>query len=126
MTDASERLRRFWDDDAETYDQGLGHAASDPVEAAAWRAALSRHLPPAPARILDCGAGTGAMTLRAAELGHAVTALDLSKGMLAQLARKANDAGLGIEIVVASATEPPTGPFDAVIARHLLWTLPTN
>jgi hypothetical protein len=48
MPDVHDQLRGFWDRDAKTYDRSASHAASDPVEAAAWRAALLRHLPPAP------------------------------------------------------------------------------
>jgi hypothetical protein len=31
---------------------------------------------------------------------------------------------LEIETVIGNASEPPPGPFDAVIERHLAWTLP--
>ena len=34
--------------------------------------------------MLDAGAGTGALSLLAAELGYVVTALDLSEGMLSK------------------------------------------
>ena len=91
---------------------------------AAWLAVLADHLPPAPARILDVGAGTGAMSLLAAELGHRVTALDISPGMLGHAERKAAERGVTLETVIGPADSPPEGPFDAVIERHLLWTLP--
>lgn len=122
--DVHGRLRAFWDEDASVYDRSASHSASDPVEAATWRAALLRHLPPPPARILDAGAGTGSISLLAAELGHEVTSLDLSPAMLEQAGRKARERGLRIQTVVAPATEPPPGPFDAVVERHLLWTTP--
>jgi SAM-dependent methyltransferase len=118
------RLQGFWDLDAEVYDRSPTHAGTEPVEAAAWRAALVRHLPSAPARILDVGAGTGAITLMAAELGHRVTALDLSPGMLARLRTKAGERGLEVDVVEGPAVEPPPGPFDAVVERHVLWTMP--
>ena len=124
MRDLHQRLREFWDRDAETYDHSPSHSVSDPVEAAAWRALLRRHLPPPPASILDVGAGTGAITILVAELGHRVTALDLSPGMLRRAQDKAERRGLDVEVVVAPATEPPPGPFDAVVERHLLWTTP--
>lgn len=124
MADAHEQLRQFWDADAATYDRSPSHAASDPAEAAVWRGILRRHLPPPPARVLDVGAGTGAMSLLAAELGHSVTALDLSRGMLARAVAKAEHRGIDLQTVVAPATEPPPGPFDAVIERHVIWTSP--
>jgi SAM-dependent methyltransferase len=119
-----ERLRRFWDDDAEVYDRSPTHAGTEPVEAAVWRAALIRHLPPPPASILDAGAGTGAMSLLLAEMGYRVMALDLSPSMLARAIEKAAVRNLDVETWVAPATQPPPGPFDAVVERHLLWTLP--
>jgi SAM-dependent methyltransferase len=116
-------IRRFWDDDAATYDRSPGHRPRSPAVLAAWTAALERLLPPPPARVLDCGAGTGFLSLIAARLGHRVTALDLSTEMLGQLQASAASEGLAIEVVAAPADEPPSG-FDAVMERHLLWTLP--
>jgi SAM-dependent methyltransferase len=74
--------------------------------------------------VLDCGAGTGFLSLIAARQGHEVTALDVSAGMLDQLRHRAADDGLCVDVVEGSAADPPAGPFDAVIERHLLWTLP--
>lgn len=126
MPDVHSRIRDFWDADSHTYDEAKSHSISDPLEAAAWRQALREALSDAPSRVLDAGAGTGALSLLAAELGHEVTALDLSSGMLAQAERKAKARRLAdrMTFVVGSATEPPEGPFDAVMERHVLWTLP--
>ncbi|TMK31775.1 MAG: class I SAM-dependent methyltransferase [Actinobacteria bacterium] len=124
MADVHDRIREWWDRDAGTYDRSASHAMTDPVEAAAWRAALQRLLPVPPARVLDVGAGTGALSLLAAELGHRVTAVDLSPGMLDRARAKAEAQGLDIEFVVGPAEAPPAGPFDAVIERHVLWTAP--
>ena len=118
-----DEIRRYWDADAPTYDLSPRHRPRDPVVLAAWTAALERLLPPAPARVLDCGAGTGFLTLVAARLGHRVTALDLSTAMLDRPRTAADAEQLDVQIVVGSADEPPTG-FDAIMQRHLLWTLP--
>jgi SAM-dependent methyltransferase len=119
-----EQVRRYWDVDAATYDRDPGHYPVSPLERAAWRGALESLLPMVPASVLDVGAGTGFLSLMVSELGHHVTAVDLSSGMLGRLRTKAEEAGLKVEIVEAEAASVPPGPFDAVISRHLLWTLP--
>jgi ubiquinone/menaquinone biosynthesis C-methylase UbiE len=124
--DVSDRIREFWDRDAHTYDATKSHAISDVLEAAAWRQALQEALPEPGATVLDAGAGTGALSVLAAELGFEVTALDLSPGMLGVAETKAGERGLAdrMTFVVGSAADPPAGPFDAVMERHVLWTLP--
>jgi ubiquinone/menaquinone biosynthesis C-methylase UbiE len=124
MAEIHDRIRDWWNADAEVYDRAPSHAASDPVEAAAWRAVLEDALPDSPAAVLDVGAGTGAMSLLAAELGHDVTALDLSPAMLDQARAKAADRAVELSFIVGRADEPPAGPFDAVMERHVLWTSP--
>jgi SAM-dependent methyltransferase len=54
--------------------------------------------------VLDVGAGTGRVAIPLARAGHDVTALDLDDELLAELGRRAADAGLEIELVVADAS----------------------
>src|SRR4249919_420996 len=100
VADVHDRIREFWDRDSRTYDDSASHSISDPLEAAAWRAALRRALPDPGANVLDAGAGTGALSLLAAELGYVVTALDLSEGMLAKARAKAEANGVDLTFVV--------------------------
>jgi SAM-dependent methyltransferase len=118
-----EEIRSYWNTDARTYDNSRGHSPKSPAVLAAWAAAMARVLPAVPACVLDVGAGTGFLSLIAARLGHKVTALDLSPQMLDRLDAQANREGLNIEILIGAADRPPEG-FDAVIERHVLWTLP--
>lgn len=120
----SEEIQQFWDEDAAVYDDSPEHHPRRPHERAAWSATLRRLLPDPPARVLDAGAGTGFLSLLLAAQGYQVTAMDLSAGMLDRLRAKAARQGLDVEIVRADAASPPDGPFDAVVERHLLWTLP--
>jgi SAM-dependent methyltransferase len=122
--DVNETVREFWDADAAGYDRSPDHGAATGAERAAWSGALARLLPAGGGRVLDAGAGTGFLSLLAARLGYQVTALDLSPGMLEKLHTRAAAEGLAIECVEGGADQPPAGPFDAVIERHLLWTLP--
>lgn len=120
----SEEIQQFWDEDAAVYDDSPEHHPRRPHERAAWGATLRRLLPDPPARVLDAGAGTGFLSLLLAAQGYQVTAMDLSAGMLEKLRAKAARQGLDVVIMRADAASPPDGPFDAVVERHLLWTLP--
>jgi SAM-dependent methyltransferase len=124
MPEISEQVRSYWDADAATYDRSAGHSPRTALELATWRAVLRRFLPSPPAKVLDIGAGTGFLALLLAELGFEVSALDLSPGMLERLEAKARAAGLEVRTVPADAADPPVGGFDAVVERHVLWTLP--
>lgn len=117
-----DEIRQWWDDDAATYD--ATHRPRSAAEQAAWTAVLGALLPAPPARVLDCGAGTGLLSLSAGSLGHDVTAVDLSGRMLSHLARSAEDRGLRVRTVEGRADQVPSPPYDAVMERHLLWTLP--
>jgi SAM-dependent methyltransferase len=119
-----DEIRSYWDADAPTYDRSRGHNPKDPAVVAAWAASMQHLLPPAPSRVLDVGAGTGFLSLIAARLGHEVTALDLAPQMLDRLAASALREDLTIRTVVGPADAPPLEGFDAVMERHLLWTLP--
>ncbi len=121
--DVPDGIREFWDQDAATYDRSAAHYPQRPQEQAAWAATLRRLLPAPPAAVLDMGAGTGFLSLLLAAQGYRVTAADLSPGMLAKLTGKAADRGLDISVAETDALHPPAGRFDAVVERHLVWTL---
>ncbi len=122
--DVADDIRDFWDVDAATYDSSASHHPQRPQEQAAWSATLRRLLPQPPAAVLDMGAGTGFLSLLLAAQGYQVTAADFAPGMLARLKAKATSRGLDIQTVETDAMHPPAGRFDAVVERHLVWTLP--
>lgn len=124
VPDVEQQVREYWDVDAATYDHSPGHDPRTLSELAVWSATLRRLLPPPPARVLDAGAGTGFLSLLLAREGYRVTAIDLAPGMLAQLRLKAERRGLDIETVEGNAAAPSGAGYDAVVERHLVWTLP--
>ena len=115
-----------WDRGVADYDDLVAHGRLTGTEADAWKAALAQYLPPAPAQVLEVGAGTGAMSLLIAELGYTLTAIDISRRMLQEARRKAAQRGLTITFEIADAEVLPfrDGAFDTVFGRHILWTLP--
>lgn len=127
MTDENDRGTAAgvdWDAAAATFDDEPDHGLRDPEVRAAWAARLRAWLPGRPADVLDLGCGTGSLALLAAERGHRVTGVDLSPAMV-DLAR-AKTAGRDAVFLVGDAATPPVRErrFDAVLVRHVLWTLP--
>ena len=113
-----------WDSRAATFDEESDHGLRDPGVRRAWAARLRSWLPGRPGDVLDLGCGTGSLSLLAAEQGHRVTGVDLSPAMV-ELART-KLAGRDAVFLVGDAGAPPVGGrrFDAVLVRHVLWTLP--
>lgn len=76
-------------------------------------------------RVLDCAAGTGALSLAAAKKAGSVLCTDLSPAMLARAEQKTQQAGVvNIEFAQRDIfSPPPESPFDAVIAGNVLHLL---
>lgn len=88
----------------------------------AW---IERHLPPAPARALDLGCGTGELTrLLARRCGEAI-GVDLSGGMILR-ARAATPPGLRATYVQGDFRDAPGERFDVVTAVAALHHLPLD
>lgn len=128
MADAAtpqDQVTAFWSIVAPGYEVHPGNVPS-PGSAlyGRWVEILGQELGPAPRKVLDLATGTGFVALILAELGHPVTAIDLSAEMLAQ-ARKAAGGRPGVHFELGDAVEPAmaAGSFDPVVSRHLLWTL---
>ncbi|WP_328482809.1 class I SAM-dependent methyltransferase [Streptomyces sp. NBC_00377] len=115
---------RDWDAAAAAFDEEPDHGLRDPGVRAAWARRLRGWLPERAGDVLDLGCGTGSLSLLAAEQGHRVTGVDLSRAMI-DLAR-AKLAGRDAVFLLGDAAEPPVGEqrFDALLVRHVLWTLP--
>jgi SAM-dependent methyltransferase len=116
-------VREFWDAQSAAFDAEPDHGLLDPAAREAWRAHLLSWLPPSPGTVLDLGCGTGSLSLLALDAGHRVLGVDLSPAMVAEAVRKC--AGRDARFMVGDASAPEIDePVEAVLARHLLWTLP--
>jgi SAM-dependent methyltransferase len=76
-----------------------------------------RELPPAPARILDLGVGTGRELAALLDAGHVPTGVDVSRRMLERCARRSRPVAL----VEADFWQPlpfADRSFDAAVALH--------
>jgi ubiquinone/menaquinone biosynthesis C-methylase UbiE len=115
-------VAEIFDDIASKYDDWyrspLG-ALVDRVEKEPINAYLE---PRAGEHILDVGCGTGNFSLELARLGVAVTGIDISEAMLAIARRKAEDAGLNMELLKADARHLPfsANSFDKIVSVSAL------
>lgn len=75
--------------------------------------------------VLDIGTGPGIQAFVFAEMGHNVTALDISEEMLARAKEGAKNRNLSIKFVEGDGENLPfeNNTFDVIVNMHLLWTL---
>lgn len=121
-----QRITGFWSTIASGYEAHAGNVpARDSAEYRLWVETVARLLPSAPARVLDLATGTGFIALIAAGLGHEVSAIDLAEPMLKEARASAAQRGHSVAFASGDVVAPAFAPasFDAVISRHLFWTL---
>lgn len=119
-----EGVKKYWDYGSKFYDTAPGSGGDE--ESQMWKELLSGAIGQSPKKILDVGSGTGIIAMYLAELGHGVTAVDFSEGMMEIAQKKALEKGANIRFMEGDVEnlsfEDET--FDCVTARYVLWTLP--
>jgi ubiquinone/menaquinone biosynthesis C-methylase UbiE len=120
-----EDIRAYWSKRAETFDQSPGHKIENSAEAREWQALFRAALGDvAGKRVLDLACGTGEISRMLLDLGADVTGVDFAEPMLARA--QAKHAGRPFRGVLGDVEElrlEADGSYDAVITRHLVWTL---
>jgi len=120
-----EMIRDYWDYRSEVYSTGIVEYSKE--ERTAWKNMLSSALNRREQlEILDVGTGPGQLALMFAEMGHHVTAVDLSTNMLDKARKNALKRSLDINFIQGDAEDLPFPDmqFDVVSSKFLLWTLP--
>lgn len=126
MDRIKELVRQHWDWRAADFDKEASHGLLNDAQSRAWHELIRRVAGASTLDVLDIGCGTGFLSLLLAEMGHRVTAIDFAEAMLAIARRKTAERVLSVDFRQADAESPglPTGSFDLLVERHLLWTLP--
>lgn len=119
-----EDIREYWSKRSETFDLAFGHRIPPGPELEAWAAAIRRNLGAEPLKVLELACGTGEVTNVLLSLGHEITALDFSEAMLG-VARRKHAGRKQVRFILADAerTMEPDASYDAIVCRHLVWTL---
>lgn len=123
--ETKEMIRNYWDYHSEVYSTGIVEYSEE--ERTAWKNMLSSTLDRREnLEILDVGTGPGQLALMFAEMGHHVTAVDLSANMLEKARKNALKRSLDINFIQGDAEDLqlPDMQFDVVSSKFLLWTLP--
>jgi len=126
MDKIKELVRQHWDWRAAEFDKEASHGLLNDTQSRAWHQLMSRIAGTATLDVLDVGCGTGFLSLLLAELGHRVTGIDVAASMLEMARRKGVARGITADFRYADAEAPdlPSGSFDLIVERHVLWTLP--
>ena len=121
-----DEIRDYWSKRSETFDLSPGHEIFNDEERSGWHALFRRHLGDGDGRpVLDVASGTGVISLLLDDLGFEVTGLDFSEAMLSRARGKIKKRGVGVRFVLGDAerTLEPDGAYEAIVNRHLVWTL---
>lgn len=117
-----EEIRAYWSVRAETFDQSYGHAIKSDREMQAFQRLIRDSFGPKPIDVLDLACGTGEITRALLSLNHHVTALDFSEAMI-ERARAKHGKAARILLGDAEHLLDSDASYDALITRHLVWTL---
>ena len=124
--DVKTAVSRYWSGRAAGFDLGASHNVLTEAQHQAWLDLLREVAGPPPLTVLDVGCGTGFLAMRMAELGHTAVGIDLAEEMLAAAQQKAVSSGLPVTFRRGDAEAPPPdgAPYDVILERHVIWTLP--
>jgi ubiquinone/menaquinone biosynthesis C-methylase UbiE len=126
LQDWKPAIARHWTRDSDGYNRWVLHCLRSQTYRRPFEAIFSRVFGDEPLKLLDVGAGPGVLAFLLTGLGHRVTGIDLSPGMLKQAHQNAALLGLNVEFQPGDAEQLPfpDESFDGLASRLVLWNLP--
>jgi ubiquinone/menaquinone biosynthesis C-methylase UbiE len=120
-----QRMAHMYDAEAEQYEANIGHGLGTVAEQEAWQSDLRSVADfAADSRILEVGAGTGALTRLLAQWGGQVVGLEVSAAMLAEATRRLPAERVArVEFRLGDTHQAdlfPPASFDWLVSRHVV------
>jgi len=124
--DIKDQINDYWSAGANGYHKAVWNSVRPGKLKERWEDILKEGIGDKKVNVLDVGTGPGVIALLLAGMGHNVTGMDRSLEMLKKAKENSERLGLRVEFKQGDAENIPfeSGSFDAVINRHVLWTLP--
>lgn len=124
MTDIKDVLTSFYNQNAlHEWERMERHR----TEFAVTLRALQEHLPPPPAKVLDCGGGPGRYAIELSRRGYKVCLFDLAEQNLELAAAKAQEAGVALDGIergdAVDLSRFPDDSFEAILLMGPLYHL---
>ncbi len=119
-------INEYWSKGAEGYHKSVWRSIRSDRLKKTWQGVFRKGLGDGKLKVLDIGTGPGIVAFLLADMGHTVTGVDQSEEMLKKARENAARLKLPVEFRQGDAENLPfeDESFDAVINRHVLWTLP--
>ncbi|WP_417766988.1 methyltransferase domain-containing protein [Stappia sp.] len=119
-----DEIRDYWTNRAETFDLSFGHRIRTDAELSAWVSLFRRHgRIAAGSRVLELASVTGEITRVLTRIGCDIDAIDLCEAMIERARRKHPETCVRFHLGDAENTMMADNAYDAVVCRHLVWTL---
>lgn len=121
-------ISRCWTGSSNGYDQCVKAQFRSKRSIERWKELLRKGLGnQVPLQVLDIGTGPGFFSILLSQMGHRVTAVDASEGMIKVVSRNFVQAGQQVQLYLGDAAnlnKEKDEVFDVVVCRDVVWTLP--
>ncbi|WP_040715624.1 class I SAM-dependent methyltransferase [Paenibacillus daejeonensis] len=121
-------ISSYWTSSAAGYDQVIRNQFGSPRTVAFWQSLLAVELGDRTGQqVMDVGTGPGFFSILLSRMGHRVTAVDASEGMIQRAQSNFHEYGCPVHAYVGDAADlsrEADNSYDVIVSRDVVWTLP--